>query len=118
VAVLDGAGQLSLFASDSRTPLLGLVRAGVALDLCDLDDDGRLDIITTGGDGPESEDQITVQRLLQPSGAPAELRPVWRSPSLGGQVTALAHGDLDGSGKLKVVAAVRQKSQLVLMVIQ
>ena len=56
--------------------------------------------------------------VVQPQSGPAQLRSLWRSPSLGGQVTALAHGDLDGNGKLKLVAAIRQRSQLLLMVIQ
>jgi hypothetical protein len=101
----------------------------VAVDLCDLDDDGKLEVITTGSDGPDGEDQISVQRLAQSgegrsgvtkgaSGGAPQLRSLWRSPSLGGQVTALTHGDLDGNGKLKLVAAIRQRGQLLLMVIQ
>lgn len=118
VASIDSTGQLSLFAEGSRTALLNLARVGVAADLCDLDDDGKLEVITTGADGPDGEDQINVQRLVQPASGGPQLRSLWRSPPLGGQVTALAHGDLDGTGKLKLVAAVRQRGQLMLMVIQ
>jgi hypothetical protein len=121
LGVVDGTGQLSLSlvepaapvaAGERQQPLLS-ARAGVAFDLVDLDDDGALEVVTSGTDGPDVEDQLAVYRLTRSN----TLRLLWRSAGLGGQVVAVTHGDFDGNGKLEVVAAIRQRSGNVTLMV-
>ena len=112
IAVVDGSGAFSVFLGDQGTPLL-TTRAGAAFDLVDLDDDGALEIIASGVEGPDVEDQIVVSRLTRAG----QLRLVWRSAGLGGQVVDVAHGDLDGNGKLEVVALIRQRGGAVTLMV-
>jgi len=119
LGLVDAGGQLQLFAAETAAPLLQGPRVGAALDLVDLDDNGRLEVVTTGADGPEADDQLAVYRLVYAASGGAQLRLLWRSASLGGQVTDLTHGDFDGDGKQELVAAIRQKGGVTtLMVIQ
>ncbi len=103
LGLVDGAGRLHLHADRLATPILVQPGAGVAFDLADLDDDGTLELVTTGADAPSSaDDRIFVRRLLGKRLSPV----LWRSRRLGGLVTAVTHGDLNGDGKLELVAAV------------
>ena len=102
--VQRGAGQLAAVAR----------QVGLAFDLADMDDDGQLEVATTGVDGPNGDDRITIRRL---TGGKLS-RPLWQSQRLGGVVTAISHGDLDGDGELELVAALqtrRGKSHLVVL---
>lgn len=116
IGVVDASGGLSLYGPDAGSTIASGPRAGIAFDLCDLDDDGALEVIASGLDGPDVEDGLAVTRLTVGASG-AALKPLWRSPSLGGQVVAITHGDLDGNGKLEVVAAVRGKGGLVTLVV-
>jgi hypothetical protein len=118
VGVVDASGGFSLIGPDPGSTIAAGPRAGIAFDLCDLDDDGSLELIGSGAEGPEVEDGLAVYRLVVGVGGPS-LKPLWRSSGLGGQVVAITHADLDGNGKLEVVAAVRQRGGVVsLMVLQ
>ena len=103
-AVVDSAGRLVLSRVDkgAHARLTTLRRVGAAFHLADLTDDGTLEVIVSGAGSPEQEDRLMIHRLEGPklSGA------VWSSAGLRGVVTALAHGALDGDGKLDLVAAV------------
>ncbi len=119
VGVVDASGGLALHGPDAGSTIASGLRAGIAFDLCDLDDDGSLEVIASGLDGPDlDQDGLVVSKLVVGAAGPA-LKVLWRSPALGGQVLALTHADLDGNGKLEVVAAIRQKgSALSLLVLQ
>jgi hypothetical protein len=121
LGAVDSGGQLSLslvepaapgVATERQPPLLS-TRAGLAFDLVDLDDDGALEVVTSGTDGPDIEDQLAVYRLTRSN----TLRLLWRSAGLGGQVVAVTHGDFDGNGKLEVVAAIRQRNGNVTLMV-
>jgi hypothetical protein len=116
IGVVDAGGGLSLIGPDAGSTIASGPRAGIAFDLCDLDDDGALEVIASGLDGPDVEDGLAVTRLTVGASG-AALKPLWRSPSLGGQVVAITHGDFDGNGKLEVAAAVRGKGGLVTLVV-
>jgi hypothetical protein len=120
VGVVDAGGQIQIFGADGDGPLASGQRVGVAFDLVDLDDNGALELIASGPDGGDVEDQLAVYRLTglgKPSPEGAVLRPLWRSSSLGGQVLDVTHGDFDGNGKLEVVAAVRQRGGAVTLLV-
>lgn len=102
-AVVDGSGTLRLkdMAATPAAAELSLKGVGVALHLVDLTDDGSLEVITTGGGDPGVEDLLRIHRIKQ-----GKLTgPLWSSAGLPGAITALSHGDLDGDGKLELVAA-------------
>jgi len=106
LGLVDAAGRLYLFAEQLTTPSLIQPGGGVAFDLADLDDDGSLEVVTSGTVAPSAgNDRIHVRRFLG-KGLSGVL---WRSRRLGGLVTALTHGDLNGDGKLELVAAVSGK---------
>ena len=114
LGLVDATGRLHLFAGQLLTPSLVQPGAGVAFDLADLDDDGSLEVVTTGTDAPSAGgDRIVVRRSLgkRLSGV------LWRSRSLGGPVTALTHGDLNGDGMLELVAAVHGKGGKISIVV-
>ena len=103
IGLVDITGRLHLYATQLATPSLVRPGVGVAFDLADLDDDGTLEVITTGTYAPSSgDDRVLIRRSL----GKRLSRVLWRSPRLGGLVTALTHGDLNGDGKLELVAAV------------
>ncbi len=106
LGLVDTAGRLHLYAVQLSTPSLIQAGAGVAFDLADLDDDGTLEVVLSGTDAPSAgDDRVVVRRFL----GKRLSRVLWRSPRLGGPVTALTHGDLDGDGRLEVVAGVLGK---------
>ena len=114
MGLVDAAGRLHLYAGQLTTPSLISPGAGVALDLADLDDDGSLEVVTTGTDAPTAgDDRIFVRRFL----GKRLSRVIWRSQRMGGAVTALTHGDLNGDGKLELVAAVLGRGGIVELVV-
>lgn len=116
LAVVDDRGKLQLYLEGKPDPVVVIDRVGVAFDLLDLDDDGAMDVVTTGGEDPGAgKDRIVIYRIDPGTVVP---RTLWRSASLEGLVTALGHGDLDGDGRLDLVAALLQgdgRSQLVVL---
>jgi hypothetical protein len=115
LGLVDDNGRLQLYADRGTTPVVQMQNVGAIFDMVDLDDDGALELVTTSAGGPGEKDQITVYRLEGGAGVPRQL---WRSAALGGIVTALAHGDLDGDGKLELLAALREPAgttQLLLL---
>ena len=116
LGVVDEKGKLQLFVDGKAPAALVMDRVGLALDAVDLDDDGALELVTTAaGDPGTGQDQITVHRLERGTNVP---RMLWRSGHLEGIVTALAHGDVDGDGKLELLGAVfdgKGRAQLLLL---
>lgn len=115
LGLVDDNGRLQLYADRGATPVVQMQNVGAIFDMVDLDDDGALELVTTSAGGPGEKDQITVYRLEGGGGVPRQL---WRSAALAGTVTALAHGDLDGDGKLELLAALREPggtTQLLLL---
>lgn len=102
VGVVDLAGRLHLLDAKLQTELANLANVGVAFDLADLDDDGRLEVIVSTDGELGSDDRIAVYRW---DARQKRLRLLWRSARLGARVTAITHGDLDGDGKIEIVAA-------------
>jgi hypothetical protein len=116
--VVDGGGQLQIFSFVNEAPIALGPKVGVALDLADLDDDGALEVIASSAEGPEADDQLLVFRLVPSTGsATAQLRPLWRSPGLGGRVVDLTHGDFEGNGHLEVVAVIRDRTGAMSVVV-
>jgi len=112
--VAEQSGRLRIFEGALTRQVAELPTAGVAFDLADLDDDGSLELITSDANGPDKEDRVTIYRLSGHHGPQI----TWRGARLGGRVTALTHGDLDGDGKLEVVAALltpQAKTRLVVL---
>lgn len=101
-AVVDTSGALTLLSGDLSKRLATLDAAGVAFDLLDIDDDGRIDLAASTAASIDGEDRL----LLLHATAGGKLQRFWRSPKLGGRVTAVTHGDFDGDGRQEVVAAV------------
>jgi len=116
LAVVDDRGKLQLYLEGKADPVVVIDRVGVAFDLLDLDDDGAIEVVTTGGEDPGAgKDRIVIYRIDPGTVVP---RTLWRSANLEGLVTALGHGDLDGDGRLELVAALLQengRSQLVVL---
>lgn len=117
LGLVDGSGQLELLRLDASPIVVTGPRVGTALDLADLDDDGSLEVSVAGPEGPEVDDQISVFRVENAGTGAETLRPLWRGPSLGGQVVDLAHGDFDGEGRLELIAAVVQRDGTVALVV-
>ncbi|MCK5796355.1 MAG: VCBS repeat-containing protein, partial [Deltaproteobacteria bacterium] len=90
-AAVDLMGQLHLLDGTLTKPLALLGDVGVAFDIVDLDDDGRLEVITSSGDERGLDDRIAVYRFARDK----RLHLLWRSARFAGRVTALTHGDLD-----------------------
>jgi hypothetical protein len=116
---VDAAGRLHVHLEGQPAPVVFPEKVGVALDLADLDDDGSLEVVTTspsdpGPAGGIQKDYITVYQVDWATGTPRQL---WRSGDLGGAVTALGHGDIDGDGKLELVGAVLAKGDTSLLVL-
>jgi len=105
-ALVDSEGVLTL-QDPRRGKALGKLRGvGAALHLVDLNDDGALELITSGGGGPGEDDLLRIHKVA--GGKLSGL--LWSSAGLPGAVTALAHGDLDGDGKLELVAALLNRA--------
>jgi hypothetical protein len=75
--------------------------AGHAFDLSDIDNDGRPEVITTSTAPRGLSDRVSVH-----SSGPDGVRVAFET-KLGGSVSALASGDIDGDGAREVIAAVR-----------
>ena len=114
MGLVDAAGRLHLHVDRLATPSLVQAGAGAAFDLADLDDDGTLEVITSGADAPSTKDDRIFVRRLQGKRSSGVL---WRSRRLGGLVTALTHGDLNGDGKLELVAAVLSRTGKTTLVV-
>ena len=114
LGLVDYLGRLHLYTAVLTTPTAVLPNSGLAFDLADLDDDGTLEVITTSADGPEvRDDRIYIRRQ-----AGKRWRRVWRGRNVGGLVTALAHGDLNGDGRLELAAAVlNRKGRVEILVL-
>jgi hypothetical protein len=104
-AAVDAAGRLQLYDGSLRKTLATLNGVGDVFDIADLDDDGQLELITSSAAERGWEDRLAVYRLRRDR----QLRLLWRSARLRGRITALTHGDLDGDGKLEIVAALRER---------
>lgn len=76
---------------------------GVALEIDDVDRDGRLEVVTSAAGAPGDADAVLVRRL-GPGGLVA--KPLFKR-SFSGGIAAIGSGDVDGDGDRDVFAAVR-----------
>lgn len=105
LGTVDSDGALLLVDGERPTAPVTQAGVGVAVHLGDLDDDGQPELALTGTGGAAEPERVTVMTL---AGEPPALRRVWRSGQLAGAVTALTAGDLDGDGRLELLAAVQR----------
>ncbi|HTJ43128.1 MAG TPA: VCBS repeat-containing protein [Kofleriaceae bacterium] len=77
--------------------------AGVAFAIADVDSDGKPEVITSGDGAPGDPDSVSVYSAAR---AGAVGKPAYKKKFTGG-VAGVVAADLDGSGDLEVVAAVR-----------
>jgi hypothetical protein len=75
--------------------------AGDAFDLADVDQDGRVELITASASAPGDPDRVTVYSLGDSGPEPVITK------RFAGGVVAITTGDVDGDGAGEVVTAVR-----------
>ena len=85
---------------------VSLADVGYAHRIADIDNDGRLEVITTAATVPGGGDAILVRSLFGE-------REVQRlEHRFAGSVTSIAVGDLDGDGSLEVIAVLRYQDRV------
>ncbi|MBW2735267.1 MAG: VCBS repeat-containing protein, partial [Deltaproteobacteria bacterium] len=99
-AAVDLQGTLHLFDVASSSPVTTLAGVGAAFALLDADDDGQLELLVSAADETGQEERVRVFRLTA-----KKLQPMWRSTILAGRVSAFGHGDMDGDGRMELMAA-------------
>jgi hypothetical protein len=104
-AWVDEAGELHADPWFAGTRM----RVGDRLLVCDLDGDGRVELIATEPSAPGEPDAVTVHTLLPGGGTSI----AFRGP-LAGSVAALVDADLDFDGRREVVVAEEDEGRTML----
>jgi hypothetical protein len=100
VATVDEMGRLAVADGDAVARWAGPV--GFALDVGDLDDDGKPEVAVAGGATPGDPDELLLLDVNR-----GAIKERWRSGAVDGEVRAVTIGDVDHDGRIDVVAALR-----------
>jgi hypothetical protein len=103
VASVDPEGLLRLWRVGQKSHFAQLPGAGTAVELADLDDDGRLELISSSSRPAGFGDQLLIRSIRDDGTA----RVLFKEATRGG-IAAIGAGDLDGDGAVDVAAYVRE----------
>ncbi len=103
LGLVSVAGRFYLLPRGGVIRRMAWPRVGVGFDLLDLNDDGRLEVVISGGGDQQEKDHVAVFQLNDK----AKPRLLWRSRAIKGRVIDVTHGDFDGDGLIEVVCAIQ-----------
>ena len=102
VASVDAEGLLRLWRLGQKAQLASLPGAGTAVELADLDEDGRPELISSASRPAGFGDQLLI-RAIREDGT---VKTLYKETTRSG-IAAIGAGDLDGDGAVDVAAYVR-----------
>jgi hypothetical protein len=106
LASVDLDGTLRVWKLGQKNHWVQLAGAGHAVEIADLDDDGKVELISSAARPAGFGDQLLIRSLRDDGTAKVAYRETTR-----GGIAAIGAGDLDGDGAVDVVAFVRELGQ-------